>query len=172
MRQSSGPLVYVFAIASMCTLQAQAQNSAELPDAPSPIALNKIAQPNLPSFDRPTISHVDVAASIRSRIEAGGFALTAEGTNETAAYQPAGPGLTQSAHLDLTPIFRSMNRPGADSATEQGGDGGTSEHYHWKGLLWESFAFFGVENIQRLVADPTSGIRPRTALSGITTLPR
>lgn len=28
------------------------------------------------------------------------------------------------------------------------------ERYHWKGLLWESFAFFGVENTQRLLADP------------------
>ena len=153
MRRSAGPLVYVFAIASLCTLQAHAQNSAELPDAPSPIAVSKTAQPYLPTYDPPTDSETDLAASIKSRIEKGDFALTPEGTNETAAYQPADPGFTQGAHIDLTPMFRSMNRPG-DSRVEQAGVGETTEHYHWKGLLWESFAFFGVENLQRLVADP------------------
>jgi hypothetical protein len=47
-----------------------------------------------------------------------------------------------------------MDRPNVDSGTGQDYDGGTDEHYHWKGLLWESFAFFGVENFQRLLADP------------------
>ncbi len=28
------------------------------------------------------------------------------------------------------------------------------ERYHWKGLLWQSFAFFGVENSFRLMTDP------------------
>jgi hypothetical protein len=28
------------------------------------------------------------------------------------------------------------------------------EGYHWKGLLWESFAFFGVQNTWRLMTDP------------------
>lgn len=78
MRRSAGPLVYVFAIASLCTLQAHAQNSAELPDAPSPIAVSKTAQPYLPTYDPPTDSETDLAASIKSRIEKGDFALTPE----------------------------------------------------------------------------------------------
>ncbi len=29
-----------------------------------------------------------------------------------------------------------------------------NEHYHWSGLLWETFEFFGVENSFRLMTDP------------------
>ena len=153
LRQSKGAIVYLFAIAMLCTHPACAQQVDALPDAPSPIAAGKNAKLHLPAYDRPADSEIDLVASVRPHIETSDFGLIPERTDETAAYQPAGTGSLQGAHIDLTPLFRSMNRPGADSGVEQGGDGETIEHYHWKGLLWESFAFFGVENTQRLMAD-------------------
>ena len=91
---------------------------------------------------------------MRPRIEASDFALMTDKADESAADQPGNSDLKQGAHIDLTPMFRSMNRPSADSAEDQVTEGEMVEHYHWKGLLWESFAFFGVENAQRLMADP------------------
>ena len=78
------------------------------------------------------------------------FAFLPNGAPEANAYQPAAFDSTPGVHIDLTPLLRGMNRPSADSEIP-GSDG--TEHYHWKGLLWESFAFFGVENSQRLMAD-------------------
>jgi hypothetical protein len=77
--------------------------------------------------------------------------LTADADNYRTADDNASPGL----HLDLDHLFAKMNRPydgyiESASTTTVGGP----ERYHWKGLLWESFAFFGVENSFRLMTDP------------------
>lgn len=72
-------------------------------------------------------------------------------TNSESAYEPAEPGV----HIDLDRLFDRMDRPAAVSgySVVNGQMQATPEHYHWKGLWWESFAFFGVENTQRLFAD-------------------
>ena len=67
----------------------------------------------------------------------------------------------QGLRLNLDAIFSAMDRPeptnpdfeSLDSAGIEGVATPSFERYHWKGLLWESFAFFGVENSQRLFAD-------------------
>jgi hypothetical protein len=143
----------MFAIALLSAHIAHGQNADALPDAPSPIAASRTAQSYLPIDFQPADTQAHVSASIRPRFETSDFTFLPEETEETGPYEPAGPGLTQGAHIDLTPMFRSMNRPTTDSGVDQPGDGQTVEHYHWKGLLWESFAFFGVENTQRLMAD-------------------
>ncbi len=55
--------------------------------------------------------------------------------------QPDGTGI----RIDLDAEIAALDRPAH-------ADGG--EHYHWKGLLWQSFAFFGFENGFRLMTDP------------------
>jgi hypothetical protein len=60
-----------------------------------------------------------------------------------------GPGM----HIDLTPLFKAVDRPVTGSGVTGSGPGQTPERYHWKGLLWESFAFFGAENSFRLMTD-------------------
>ena len=115
---------------------------------------SKAAQSYFSVEIQPADLQIDVAAGIRSRVETNDFALITEGTGKSSADQPADSGSKHGAYFDLTPMFRSMNRPNANSAVNQDADGQTVEHYHWKGLLWESFAFFGVENSQRLMADP------------------
>lgn len=64
---------------------------------------------------------------------------------------------TPEAHLDLLPLFAKWHE---DVAEHQGGNQPvnleneqSSERYHWKGLLWQSFGFFGVENAYRLFTD-------------------
>jgi hypothetical protein len=62
----------------------------------------------------------------------------------------------QGARIDLDALLGRMNRPSNGYTIAVGPDGvpePMQESYHWKGLLWESFAFFGVENSQRLLAD-------------------
>jgi hypothetical protein len=64
---------------------------------------------------------------------------------------------TQSAYLDLLPIFEDIQQHKMFSAAQKNPPlEGTQpiEHYHWKGLLWQSFAFFGIQNSFRLMTDP------------------
>lgn len=61
------------------------------------------------------------------------------------------------AHIELMPLFarwredmaehRAANQP-AKFNSEEG-----SEHYHWKGLLWQSLAFIGAEDVYRFSTD-------------------
>jgi len=64
---------------------------------------------------------------------------------------------TPEAHLDLLPLFAKWHE---DVAEHQGGNQPvsleneqSSERYHWKGLLWQSLGFIGVENTYRLSTD-------------------
>jgi len=71
--------------------------------------------------------------------------------------EPSGRGNREVLDVGIDPrvLFASMNRPSTTYVTVDA-DGWyhpVPERYHWKGLLWESFAFFGVENTQRLFAD-------------------
>jgi hypothetical protein len=59
---------------------------------------------------------------------------------------------TQSAGLDLLPIFKDMDHTG-EQKNPNLEDAEPIQHYHWKGLLWQSFAFFGEENAFRLMTD-------------------
>ncbi len=64
---------------------------------------------------------------------------------------------TQSAYLDLLPIFKDIQQHEEAAGAQKNPnleDTEPVERYHWKGLLWQSFAFFGVENSFRLMTDP------------------
>ncbi len=62
---------------------------------------------------------------------------------------------TPSSQIDLLPLFPLLVRMHHDAASVQKAHPqDETERYHWKGLLWQSFAFFGVENSFRLMTDP------------------
>jgi hypothetical protein len=66
------------------------------------------------------------------------------------------PDLT-AAHLDLSPLF-SQSQADTVQQTSEGQTANADEDrevegYHWKGLLWQSFAFIGAENAFRLATD-------------------
>jgi hypothetical protein len=135
----------------MWPLPGSAQDVEVLPDAPSPVGVSETA--NLPLsayYDHQRDSQINAMAVLQPPVQNHDFAFLPNSAPEANAYQPAVFDSTPGVHIDLTPLLRGMNRPSADSEI-QGSDG--TEHYHWKGLLWESFAFFGVENSQRLMAD-------------------
>jgi hypothetical protein len=58
------------------------------------------------------------------------------------------------AHVDLLPLFARLHESLAANKTGGLQDEEAQERYHWKGLLWQSFAFFGVQNGFRLATDP------------------
>ena len=53
---------------------------------------------------------------------------------------------------DLTPLLVHFGQVVENSQTAPTLEGG--EHYHWKGLLLQSFWFFGIEQTARLLSDP------------------
>jgi hypothetical protein len=65
---------------------------------------------------------------------------------------------TNEAHIDLLPLFAKWHEDTVEHQDEKQPvdleNGQRPEGYHWKGLLWESFGFFGVENGWRLMTDP------------------
>ncbi len=69
--------------------------------------------------------------------------------SEPVQYASAGQGIT----LNLNDLFGSMDRPAAYGGVTPSGVDQGPEHYHWKGLFAQSFAFFGVENSFRLMTD-------------------
>ena len=84
-----------------------------------------------------------VAGKLRSTPDAG---RGGDWDTEVGAADPQ-PNPQRGVRIDLDDLIASMDRGQAGAAR------GAVEHYHWKGLLWESFAFFSVENSQRLMAD-------------------
>jgi hypothetical protein len=55
-------------------------------------------------------------------------------------------------HVDLLPLLAKWKQEAAQQGPAKPQK--DREGYHWKGLLWQSFAFFGVENSFRLMTDP------------------
>src|SRR5271170_1220640 len=62
---------------------------------------------------------------------------------------------TPSSQTELLPVVSLFARIHRDAVVRQTAQQQPEiERYHWKGLLWQSFAFFGVENSFRLMTDP------------------
>lgn len=60
------------------------------------------------------------------------------------------------AHADLTPLLtkvRKEKKRSKDQKSTAGEEDRAAERYHWKGLLWQSLAFQGAENVYRLSTD-------------------
>jgi hypothetical protein len=68
--------------------------------------------------------------------------------------QPQG---VNEAHIDLLPLLAKWHEELRQRGGKQPTDletGKIVQGYNWKGLLWESFGFFGVQNSWRLATDP------------------
>lgn len=79
-------------------------------------------------------------------------------TNVEERWGVAGPeGAGTGAHLELLPLFAKWHKDASDDRThKQSGNlenPPTTERYHWKGLLLQSFAFISIETTYRLFTD-------------------
>ena len=76
---------------------------------------------------------------------------------DTASPNGANASGFAAAHLDLAPLFSESNQDAvgqeSDSQAAEADEDREVEGYHWKGLLWQSFAFIGAENAFRLATD-------------------
>jgi len=142
LRHSGEARLLLFSLFLLVPAATQAQMDVNLPDAPSPIEASAHVEDGSQAG---TLSPIDAAP------EDASFVFNSSPAPEDApqtSIEDAG----QGARIDLKPLFAAMNRPAGEI---QDVDFGTvQEHYHWKGLLWQSFAFFGVENGFRLMTDP------------------
>jgi hypothetical protein len=136
-----------------------AQVDSALPDAPvaapGSAASRGAPQSDLTAADAPDPAPLSVSVD-EGRAQAADVAdsqrLVADIDLPPTGFDAAPTG----ARIDLDALFARMDRPSAAIALASIGDpsSASTERFHWKGVLWESFAFFGVENTQRLLADP------------------
>jgi len=150
-------------IALLAPTLAIAQQDGALPDAPaSAVVGNAATDDQLTSAPQP-VSPIPAPLPVEpSRVLTPWSATYDRGTTPWPASiawanQPPTEFASAGVRVDLDALLGRMSRPSGDSSEAAGPEGmpepmgGT---YHWKGLLWESFAFFGVENMQRLPSDP------------------
>ena len=145
-----------------------AQQESPLPDAPAAAITSSVS------------SEGGISAVAEETGRQEGAALPVQAQTETAVRElgtPATPWLlarsksedskvaedwegsnaTEGVRIDVDALVARMDRLNAMYGSAGAGGqvaGPMAERYHVKGLLWESFAFFGVENAQRLMADP------------------
>jgi hypothetical protein len=138
--------LFLFVVLLLAPVAGHGQNDGAIPDAPSVAAAKTYpAQAvNLPAFDdlQPTI-----IAEPPEQLPAIEWEPASDPSEDSIPAGDTAPGL----RIDLDKEFAAMGRPTAFDAYAAGDD---TEHYHWKGLLSQSFAFFGVENAFRLMTDP------------------
>ena len=150
-------------IALLAPTLAIAQQDGALPDAPaSAVVGNAATDDQLTSAPQP-VSPIPAPLPVEpSRVLTPWSATYDRGTtlwpaSIAWANQPPTEFASAGVRVDLDALLGRMSRPSGDSSEAAGPEGmpepmgGT---YHWKGFLWESFAFFGVENMQRLPSDP------------------
>jgi hypothetical protein len=137
---------------------ANAQAASALPDAPgssaaSPAQARDSAPIDLPATFQNKLDEVTPQAY--APVEAGGYRFDAPpATNDSIdPYVRVDEAAAPGAHIDLTPLFKAVDRPFTGSGVTGAGPDQKPEHYHWKETLWESFAFFGMENSFRLMTD-------------------
>jgi hypothetical protein len=134
---------------------ASAQERASLPDAASFVMTRDAAPSNAPPALPPDTPPSAVAPPETFLLGSSGT-FPPDGDAAALPYSNPLPGTSPALHLDLGPLLAKINRPSTGSTFALAPDGTLQplqERYHWKGLLWESFAFFGVENVQRFSAD-------------------
>ena len=148
----------LFSVLLLMPAFAHTQEDSPLPDAPSAMLENARTVELSPAAGASDAS-ADRALDeqpIRFESLAQGDSLIATTEAERgidgdfSAYDGSDPGI----RIDLDPFFASMKRPIEGSGVAGTGQNQTPERYHWKGLLWESFGFFGVENGYRQMTDP------------------
>jgi hypothetical protein len=141
----------VFAWLAMPGSRAQ---SAELPDAPEPVARNTPERPAQEATLTVSPSKMRIAPMTTAQARRNGPIPTGpmESFAEKTPWDPEQAGQGEGAQVDLTALFRAMGRAGDRPAV--GADSPGSDRYSMKGLLWQSLAFIGTENTWRLLTDP------------------
>jgi hypothetical protein len=134
---------------------ALAQQAVPLPDAPSAVlakAALRAESEDAVRFDAEGVAAAESKGGIPGGEGFGRELNESSGDRESAADSEPHE---QGEGIDLGALLRRMNRPSGSYVTvdADGNPQPVQERYHWKGLLWESFAFFGVQNTQRLLAD-------------------
>lgn len=150
MRRTGVTQLLLFSALLLPPVAGQAQSDGALPEAPSPMAATD-HQPQAASFASSAefkLAGDPGPAGDDSEFEPGPVSPFPDFSDERPSRDIAEPGL----HIDLDAAFAAMERPAAMSDAMATGDG--TERYHWKAMLWQSFAFFGVENGFRLLTDP------------------
>jgi hypothetical protein len=117
------------------------------------VSLAAQAPAALPDAPTPNLAGDSTAAAVASPAQSQtGGDLWPSGANDDseAQIEPAVYDLDPASTdgLDLLPLL------GRAAQAEHAIDRESPERYHWKGLLWQSFEFFGVENSFRLMTDP------------------
>jgi hypothetical protein len=116
------------------------------------------ANVNVIGADAPEFSYSRLPETFRFQSEprpverAGSVVEPGQNAEEREIERPDQSG--SEPEIELLPLFASL-RGNADGREAAGGASDISaEGYHWKGLLWQSLAFIGVENTYRLATDP------------------
>jgi hypothetical protein len=130
----------------LAPLVSHAQIVSALPEAPGPVA-GPDRQPQ--AADLAGLAEFQLGSNSKPAKEDSEFEMgPVLGSSD---YRLLGNNAEPGLSFDLDAKFATMERPDAMSDETATADG--TEHYHWKGMLWQSFAFFGVENAFRLMTD-------------------
>ena len=128
-------------------MASQAQSDSDLPEAPSPIAATDHEAQAASSVGLDELQQGSGSGPVSEDSEFAPGPVSNSSDDRLPGYI-AEPGV----HIDLDATFAAMLRPAATSDVTAAGD--SAERYHWKAMLWQSFAFFGIENGFRLMTDP------------------
>jgi len=122
--------------------------SAELPDVPAPAMQNVTQRPVTGAVLAPSLTktHSGPLTTAQAKRNDPTTAGPLESFAETTPWGPERASLSGGAQVDLSAVFRAMDRQAQDGAA-------SSERYNMKGLLWQSLAFIGTENTWRLLTD-------------------
>lgn len=146
-----------FSLSATGAAQTDSVSPAELPDAPD-VSVAVATSSSVPD-DKGILD-----APLMATQTEGAGRFDGDWLKDSAPARRSGPELAEAGPVDmdhpmqinLLPLVQSFFGDREDSsgqpAAQQQGEG--QQRYHWKGLLWQSFAFFGVENTWRLATDP------------------
>ncbi|MGA7859594.1 MAG: hypothetical protein WCA11_16785, partial [Terracidiphilus sp.] len=127
-----------------------AQIEDSLPDAPKPAAaaVGVAGSPSPAPLTTPIEeSLAGTGLTLPSKVEGLVTPKLEEGNSE----QPVSESPPQGAHIDLAPMFRALNRPGAVEGVDGSEPG--SQRYNVRMMLWESLAFMASEDAFRFLTD-------------------
>jgi hypothetical protein len=138
---------------------ASAQQATSLPDAPTvgadqPADISAVAPNDLPAPElQATAYQAPAYQALSSTTEPDLPAFTSGPRSDFDTNNPLVADL-HSETVNLTPLIAKLyDADRSYPATSEQLEG--NEHYHWRALLWQSFAFFSVENSFRLMNDPS-----------------
>jgi hypothetical protein len=134
-----------------------AQSEGEIPDI-AQVENNSVgARASASGISQPIDFRTDFSASVPARSENPASA-THTISEEPSSEVTAAPGADEAdlpdapIQVNLTPLLAhiAQNAQHSEAPTNLEGE----EHYHWRGLLLQSFWFFGIEQTARLFTDP------------------